>query len=342
MCVRFTALQVLLLLIICLTSTVFLTTTTGCSATTSVGHQPTEAHPAAASSVDCVDVPVGGQATCLEQAMWGKCAEPFMRTRCDLSCGRCVSAERSQLQSRVLLVSARQHSPCAAPTGDFWAMRSQENKAAYAQAHGMAVTWTSALLDEDYDGAWNKLVMLRQLMRRALNESSGSSGSSGSSAMHGVRGGVQWLLWADWDLLFTHLAFELPLDEYEARGAKLVMGGEERGVYDEADYLKLNTGLLLLRVSGWALALLERMLRVGRKPARHRHALAAQRVVRNLCAGCLDDQAALLQLLHDEPARWRAQTLEVAVRRVFGGGAARRSLPKHSMSVGNLVEAVNL
>lgn len=295
--------KLLALLLVCLASTVFIiTTTANCSSSTSF--QPTEARPAAASSSSdadrplCRDVPVGGQATCLEQAMWGKCSEPFMRTRCDLSCGRCVSSERSQLQSRVLLVSARQHSPCAAPTGDFWAMRSQENKAAYAQTHGMTVTWTSALIDEDYDGAWNKLVYLRQLMRHALNQSSAA----------GARRAL-WLLWADWDLIFTHLGFELPLEEYEARGVRLVMGGEEKGVYDEADYLKLNTGLMLLRVSSWALALLERMLNIGRKPARHKHALAAQRVVRNLCANCLDDQAVLLQLLHDEPQRWRRQTL---------------------------------
>ena len=32
------------------------------------------------------------------------------------------------------------------------------------------------------------------------------------------------------------------------RGLKLVLGGELKGVYEEADYLKLNTGLMLLRV----------------------------------------------------------------------------------------------
>ena len=39
-----------------------------------------------------------------------------------------------------------------------------------------------------------------------------------------------------------------PLEEYEELGFRLVMGGEEKGVYEEADYLKLNTGLMLLRV----------------------------------------------------------------------------------------------
>ena len=41
-----------------------------------------------------------------------------------------------------------------------------------------------------------------------------------------------------------------------------------KGVFDDADYLKLNTGVMLLRVHGWTLALLERMLHVGRKATR--------------------------------------------------------------------------
>ena len=41
---------------------------------------------------------------------------------------------------------------------------------------------------------------------------------------------------------------------------------------------------------------------------RHRHALQAQQVVKNLCNGCLDDQATLLLMLHEHPERWRAPT----------------------------------
>ena len=180
--------------------------------------------PAAAA---CVDQPVDQATTCLEQAMWGKCKEPFLAHACDVSCGRCVSTERRRLLQRVLLVSARQHEPCNATAGDFWAMRAQQNKAAFAHAHGMGVTWTSALLDSDYDGAWNKLVLLRTLMRAAL------SGNQTGAAEPGGERAVRWLLWADWDLIFTDLSFELPLEEYEARGLKLVLGGELKGVYED-------------------------------------------------------------------------------------------------------------
>ena len=40
-----------------------------------------------------------------------------------------------------------------------------------------------------------------------------------------------------------------------------------QGVLEQADYLKLNTGLLLLRVHNWTLALVDRMLHLGTAPA---------------------------------------------------------------------------
>ena len=75
----------------------------------------------AVAAASCVDHPVGQSASCLEQSMWGKCKESFLAHACDLSCGRCVSAERRRLLQRVLLVSARQAEPCNATAGGAWA-----------------------------------------------------------------------------------------------------------------------------------------------------------------------------------------------------------------------------
>ena len=48
----------------------------------------------------------------------------------------------------------------------------------------------------------------------------------------------------------------------------------------------------------------------SRRQSRRRKALEAQAAgVRNLCVGCLDDQAVLLLLLREGPERWRAATL---------------------------------
>ena len=246
----------------------------------------------------CTDrAPVGHSTDgwCLQQALWSKCEEAFMQGMCDASCSRCESISRRAALQRTLLVSARQAAPCAERGADAWVMRAMQNHANFAREHGMPHTFSSALVDADYEGAWNKVAYLSKLMRAALYQ-------------NGTR--LDWILWADWDLVFADLSFELPLEEYSARGARLVVGGDPAGIGAKdaapADYLKLNTGLVLLRVHPWSLALLNRMLRqAGRSRAeRRRRALDVQKSVSNLCVGCIDDQAVLLEMLRNEPDRW--------------------------------------
>lgn len=98
-------------------------------------------------------------------------------------------------------------------------------------------------------------------------------------------------------MVFTDLALELPLEEYERRGLRIVLGGDPSAVgggAPRADYLKANSGVMLLRVHEWTAALVRRMLaRGGRTRAqRRRHALEIQQHVQNLCNGCIDDQGA--------------------------------------------------
>lgn len=94
--------------------------------------------------------PEGG--SCLQQALWGKCSQPFMAGVCNKSCGRCVSTARSAALRRVMLVSARQTSPCTSPDGDAWVMRAQQNKAEFARVHGLSLSWTSAQVDAQARG----------------------------------------------------------------------------------------------------------------------------------------------------------------------------------------------
>lgn len=242
----------------------------------------------------CEDrAPDGDRSGCLQQALWGKCSEPFMQQACDRSCGRCSSALRGRLLQHTTVVSARQGSPCSSPNADLWVTRALANKAEYARAHGMQLAWSNALLDGAYEGAWNKVVYLHRLVRAALR-------SRAHKKAH-----AEWLLWCDWDVIFTDLSWQLPLEEYEATGARLVIGGDPTMLATtSADYLKLNTGVMLLRVHEWTQSLLERMLRIGRPEVRRRHALALQSRMSNLCVGCIDDQAVLLSLLVEEPQRW--------------------------------------
>mmetsp|Transcript_2339 Transcript_2339/g.6532 ORF Transcript_2339/g.6532 Transcript_2339/m.6532 type:complete len:426 (+) Transcript_2339:75-1352(+) len=243
--------------------------------------------------------------SCLQQALWGKCEAHFMGMgTCDRSCGRCSSALRAQAFRRTLLVSARQSSPCTDAGADAWVMRAMANKAEYARMHGMSLTWHAELFRRDYDGAWNKVVILHKTIQQLLAQHRGRGPALGGAKA------VDWVLWCDWDVIFTDLAFEIPLEEYELRDVHLVVGGDPAGVLGaQADYLKINSGVLLLRVSNFTVALLERILSFGRPASRRKHALVLQRSIRNLCRGCIDDQAVLLHLLHDEPQRWAAKTV---------------------------------
>ena len=102
-----------------------------------------------------------------------------------------------------------------------------QNHAEYARQHGMQSTWSSALVDAAYDGAWNKMAFLQKVLRSELTKSE-----------------TDWLLWVDWDAIFTDMAFELPLEEYEQRRLRLVIGGDPSaiggGPQQRADYLKAN------------------------------------------------------------------------------------------------------
>ena len=240
----------------------------------------------------------GPPAGCLQQALWDKCSQPYMKD-CALSCNRCVSTERARALSSVLLVSARQPDACAAPDGDLWAMRAMENHNEFARAHALRLSWSSSLLAPSWEGAWNKIVYLRALMRDTLRKRVMPLAAGG--------GTVEWLLWADWDVVFLDLSTQLPLEEYEARGFNLVLAGDPAAVA-EGDYLKLNTGVMLLRVCKWSLALLNLVLDRGRRRSRRDNAASAQSMVKNLCAGCLDDQAVLLLLLRENASQWLAPT----------------------------------
>lgn len=171
----------------------------------------------------------GSSDGCLQQAIWGKCNQPFLAGRCNKSCGQCHSLAREKALRSVAIVSARQPSPCATPDGDAWVMRAQQNKAEYARLHRMSLTWTSAIVDAQvhhppalstpcrlscvladgasltcqYDGAWNKLAFLARLMNLSLKQQ-----------VRGER--TEWILWMDWDVVITDLSFTLPVDEYEA------------------------------------------------------------------------------------------------------------------------------
>ena len=164
----------------------------------------------------CADLAPGDGSSCLQQALWGKCHLPFMSRVCDLSCGRCGSDVRGRALRSALLVSARQPTPCAEAGADAWVQRAMQNKAEYALAQQLeGFVWSSAQVDAAYGGAWNKLTYLSNVLAERLAQ---SRGASEEAVRAGGREGSRWVLWADWDVVFTDLGHQLPLEEYEAPG----------------------------------------------------------------------------------------------------------------------------
>ena len=164
----------------------------------------------------CVDLAPGDGSSCLQQALWDKCHLPFMSRVCDLSCGRCGSDVRGRALRSALLVSARQPTPCAEAGADAWVQRAMQNKAEYALAQQLeGFVWSSAQINAAYDGAWNKLTYLSSVLAERLAQ---SRGASEEAVRAGGREGSRWVLWADWDVVFTDLGHQLPLEEYEAPG----------------------------------------------------------------------------------------------------------------------------
>ncbi|WOL16188.1 putative xyloglucan 6-xylosyltransferase 1 [Canna indica] len=66
---------------------------------------------------------------------------------------------------------------------------------------------------------------------------------------------VEFLWWMDSDSMFTDLAFELPWEQYAP--FNLVMHGWNDMVYDDRNWIALNTDSFLLRNCQWSLDLLD-------------------------------------------------------------------------------------
>ncbi|WOK99451.1 glycosyltransferase 2 [Canna indica] len=92
-----------------------------------------------------------------------------------------------------------------------------------------------ALLDDEMDGFWAKLPLIRSLLLTHPE--------------------VEFLWWMDSDAMFTDLAFELPWERYTPYN--LVMHGWNEMVYDDRNWISLNSGSFLLRNCQWSLDLLD-------------------------------------------------------------------------------------
>uniref|UniRef100_A0ACD5Y4J6 Uncharacterized protein n=1 Tax=Avena sativa TaxID=4498 RepID=A0ACD5Y4J6_AVESA len=184
---------------------------------------------------------------------------------------------------KILLVTGSAPGPCDNPAGDHNLLKSTKNKIDYCRIHGIEIVHNMAHLDRELSGYWSKLPLLRRLMLSHPE--------------------VEWVWWMDSDALFTDMAFELPLERYEA--SNLVIHGYQDLLWKQRSWIALNTGSFLLRNCQWSMELLDAWAPMGPK-GRVRE--AAGKVLTASLTGRpafeADDQSALIHLLLTQTDRW--------------------------------------
>ncbi|KAG6482447.1 probable xyloglucan 6-xylosyltransferase 1 [Zingiber officinale] len=184
---------------------------------------------------------------------------------------------------RVLLVTGSSPNPCENPVGDHFLLKAFKNKIDYCRLHGIDIFYNTALLDAQMTGFWAKLPLLRTLLLAHPE--------------------VEFLWWMDSDAMFTDMTFEIPWDRYAAHN--LVMHGWDEMVYEEHNWIGLNTGIFLLRNCQWSLDLLDVWAPMGPKGEIRIEAgkvLTAYLAERPVFEA--DDQSAMVYILATQRDRW--------------------------------------
>ncbi|RZC52517.1 hypothetical protein C5167_020943 [Papaver somniferum] len=184
---------------------------------------------------------------------------------------------------RVLLVTGSSPKPCENPVGDHYLLKSIKNKIDYCRLHGIDVFYNFALLDAEMAGFWAKLPLIRKLLLSHPE--------------------VEFLWWMDSDAMFTDMAFEIPWERY--REHNFVMHGWKEMVYDEKNWIGLNTGSFLLRNCQWTLDLLDAWAPMGPKgKVRDDAGKILTRELKNRPVFEADDQSAMIYILATQREKW--------------------------------------
>jgi len=140
-----------------------------------------------------------------------------------------------------------------------------------------------ALLDAEMAGFWAKLPLIRALLLAHPE--------------------VEFLWWMDSDAMFTDMAFELPWERYGPYN--LVMHGWDEMVYDDKNWIGLNTGSFLLRNCQWSLDMLDTWAPMGPKgPVRIEAGKVLTKSLKDRPVFEADDQSAMVYILATQREKW--------------------------------------
>ncbi|KAL1543068.1 Xyloglucan 6-xylosyltransferase 2 [Salvia divinorum] len=184
---------------------------------------------------------------------------------------------------RVLLVTGSSPKPCENPVGDHYLLKSIKNKIDYSRLHGIEIFYNMALLDAEMAGFWAKLPLIRQLLLSHPE--------------------VEFLWWMDSDAMFTDMAYEVPWERYKDHN--FVMHGWNEMIYDEKNWIGLNTGSFLLRNCQWSLDILDTWAPMGPKgKIREDAGKILTRELKGRPVFEADDQSAMVYILATEKEKW--------------------------------------
>ncbi|KAL0368235.1 UNVERIFIED_CONTAM: Xyloglucan 6-xylosyltransferase 2 [Sesamum calycinum] len=184
---------------------------------------------------------------------------------------------------RVLLVTGSSPKPCENPVGDHYLLKSIKNKIDYCRLHGIEIFYNMALLDAEMAGFWAKLPLIRKLLLSHPE--------------------VEFLWWMDSDAMFTDMAYELPWERYKDHN--FVMHGWNEMIYDQKNWIGLNTGSFLLRNCQWSLDILDTWAPMGPKgKIREEAGKLLTRELKDRPVFEADDQSAMVYILATQREKW--------------------------------------
>ncbi|GAB2266643.1 Xyloglucan 6-xylosyltransferase 2 [Dionaea muscipula] len=149
--------------------------------------------------------------------------------------------------------------------------------------HGIEIFYNLALLDAEMAGFWAKFPLIRKLLLSHPE--------------------IEFLWWMDSDAMLTDMAFELPWGRYKDHN--LVMHGWSEMVYDQKNWIGLNTGSFLLRNGQWALEILDAWAPMGPKgEIRDEAGKILTQELKDRPVFEAGDQSAVVYLLATQRERW--------------------------------------
>eukprot|EP00245_Coleochaete_scutata_P018185 TRINITY_DN9313_c0_g3_i1.p1 TRINITY_DN9313_c0_g3~~TRINITY_DN9313_c0_g3_i1.p1 ORF type:complete len:440 (+),score=85.52 TRINITY_DN9313_c0_g3_i1:112-1431(+) len=187
---------------------------------------------------------------------------------------------------KMMIVTAEEPDTCPLVGGDKMFMKAFKNKVDYCRIRGYCQVWYSLeFWDPNMDMFWRKGPILKPLMEKHKD--------------------IEWFMWMDSDALFTDMAFDIPLDEYDQAGLNIIFPGAETQVYDKADWLGVNAGIFVMRNCDFSMEFLDMWMELGRRENRVPNGkIISEEIPGRPQDWEADDQGALVYLLRKHRDEW--------------------------------------